>query len=69
MLQLRNEVYRQRRIRILNERSCSSGKERSDRCESLLAEMKADLNSLKERLNDELVELGKELITRIYQSF
>jgi len=57
-LQLRNDVYRQRRIRNLNERSFSSSKERSDRSKCLLAEMKADLNSLKERLNDELFELG-----------
>ena len=58
-LQLRNELYRQRRIRILNERSRISGQERSERVEGLLSEMKSDLQSLKERLQDELEELGK----------
>ena len=58
VLQLQNEIYRQRRLRMLNERSVAAEEERSERCEILLAEMKADLTSLKERLNDELVELG-----------
>ena len=58
-MQLRNKVYRQKRIRFLNERSCNSNKERTDRFELLLSEMKADLNILKKRLNDELLELGK----------
>lgn len=59
MLQLRNEVNRQSRFRHLNERSCETGKDRRDRFEILLVEMKADLNSLKERLNEELIELGE----------
>jgi len=58
VLQLRNEVHRQSRFRHLNKRSCETGKDRRDRFEILLVEMKADLNSLKERLNEELVELG-----------
>jgi len=58
VLQLRNEVHRQSRFRHLNERSCETGKDRRDRFEILLVEMKADLNSLKERLNEELIELG-----------
>jgi len=58
VLQLRNEVNRQSRFRHLNERSCETGKDRRDRFEILLVEMKADLNSLKERLNEELIELG-----------
>jgi hypothetical protein len=59
VLQLRNELYRQRRIRILNERSYIAGTDRTQRVEGLLAEMKADLQSLKERLQDDLVELGE----------
>ena len=61
-MQLRNEVRRQRRFRHLNERSCAIGKERRDRFEVLLVEMKADLNSLKERLYEELIELGTFVI-------
>eukprot|EP00978_Attheya_sp_CCMP212_P021612 scaffold63425_cov56-Attheya_sp.AAC.3 len=58
VLQRRNELYRQRRIRILNERSYIAGTDRTQRVEGLLVEMKADLQSLKERLQDDLVELG-----------
>mmetsp|Transcript_27914 Transcript_27914/g.41162 ORF Transcript_27914/g.41162 Transcript_27914/m.41162 type:complete len:1196 (+) Transcript_27914:66-3653(+) len=58
VLQLRNELHRQRKIRHVNERSYSAGKERSERVEGLLLEMKADLKSLKDRLQDELEELG-----------
>ncbi len=57
-MQLQNKVYRQKRNRHWNERSCNSNKERSDRFELLLTEMKADLDILKKRLNDELVALG-----------
>ena len=57
-MQLRNKVYRQKRARYLNERSCNSNKDRTDRFELLLTEMKADLNILKKRLNAELLELG-----------
>jgi hypothetical protein len=59
VLQRRNELYRQRRIRILNERSYIAGTDRTQRVEGLLVEMKADLQSLKERLQDDLVELGE----------
>ena len=48
-LQLRNNVYRQRRIRNLNEQFFPPNKERSDRNKYLLAKMKSDLNSLIER--------------------
>ena len=58
-VQLRNKVYRQKRIRYLNEQSCNSNKDKTDRFEMLLSEMKTDLNILKKRLNDELLELGK----------
>jgi len=57
-MQLSNKVYRQKRIRYLNEKSCSSNQDKSDRFEVLLNEMKADLDILKKRLNDELFELG-----------
>jgi len=59
VLQLRNDVLRQRKIRLLNERTCSYGKAREKRCKILLAKMRADLHSLKERLNDELSDIGK----------
>mmetsp|Transcript_11381 Transcript_11381/g.13206 ORF Transcript_11381/g.13206 Transcript_11381/m.13206 type:complete len:100 (-) Transcript_11381:1362-1661(-) len=57
-MQLSNKVYRQKRIRYLNEKSCSSNQDKSDRFEVLLNEMKADLDILKKRLNDKLFELG-----------
>jgi hypothetical protein len=58
VLHLRNELHRQRRIRTLNERTAASFKERSLRAEALVTEMKADLKSLKDRLGDEVGELG-----------
>ncbi len=58
-LQLRNELLRQRRTRLLNDRTLAATKERCLRIESLATEMRSDLNTLKERLDDELVELGK----------
>lgn len=58
VLQLRNELYRQRRIRTLNERVFAATRERSTRVESLVAEMRTDLKSLRNRLDEELVELG-----------
>ena len=57
-LQLQNKLLRQRRIRLLNQHTADSGKEQRDKFEHLLADMKADMKSLKERLNDELIELG-----------
>jgi len=58
VLQLRNQLYRQRRIRTLNERTLAATSERSDRVECLVAEMRTDLKSLKSRLDEELKELG-----------
>merc|ERR1711937_524011 len=58
VLQLKNALYRQRRIRILNERTTSSINDRYLRAEELLSEMRSDLKSLKRRLGDELKELG-----------
>jgi len=59
VLQLRNELSRQRGARKLNERSRGASEDRSRKVENLFIEMKADLNSLKERLRDELSELGE----------
>lgn len=56
--QLKNAVYRQRRIRLLNEHSAKSSQNRRDRFEFLLREMKSDLDMLKDRLKEELNELG-----------
>ncbi len=58
VMQLRNKVYRQKRIRYLNERSSVSGDDRRRRFEVLLSDMKSDLDSLKGRLKEELNELG-----------
>jgi hypothetical protein len=57
-LQLRNKLYRQRRIRILNERTLSATQDRAVRVESLVAEMRTDLKSLKARLDEDIYELG-----------
>jgi hypothetical protein len=57
-MQLRNAVYRQRRIRFLNEKNNAVAQNRRDRFEALLSEMKSDLDILKERLKEELNELG-----------
>ena len=65
-MQLKNAVYRQRRIRYLNEKSCESGQYRRDRFEVLLSEMKSDLDSLKERLKEELTDLGKQKFDYTY---
>ena len=56
--QLRNAVYRQRRIRLLNEHNATLSQNRRDRFELLLREMKSDLDILKDRLKEELNELG-----------
>mmetsp|Transcript_9289 Transcript_9289/g.22810 ORF Transcript_9289/g.22810 Transcript_9289/m.22810 type:complete len:946 (-) Transcript_9289:235-3072(-) len=57
-LQLKNALNRQRRIRILNERTTTSMNDRYLRAEELVSEMRSDLKSLKRRLQDELNELG-----------
>lgn len=74
VLHLRNQLYRQTRIRTLNEKTCTATKERAVRVESLVAEMRTDLKSLKNRLDEELQELGldhdkaDEILQAYYQS-
>lgn len=58
VLQLRNRLGRQKKIRGLNERSLKSGEKRAHKMEELLVEMQTDLTSLKGRLQEELNELG-----------
>lgn len=58
VLQLRNQLYRQRRIRLLNEKTYASSQERSSRVESLVAEMRLDLKNLKGRLDLEIRDFG-----------
>lgn len=58
VLQLRNQLYRQRRIRMLNEKTFAASQERASRVESLVAEMRLDLKSLKGRLDQEIRDLG-----------
>lgn len=60
ILQLRNELYRQRRIRTLNEKTFITYRDRSHRVESLVKQMKSDLKNLKDRLKDEVTDLGIE---------
>lgn len=59
VLQLRNSLVRQKRIRILNERTNAATSDRFNRAADLVAEMRSDLKSLKHRLEEELRELGK----------
>lgn len=59
VMQLRNRLVRQKRLRGLNERSLIAGKSRAHKVEGLLLEMQMDLRSLKERLQDELNEIGE----------
>lgn len=74
VLQLRNELYRQRRVRMLNERTLASTKERATRVETLVAEMRTDLKTLKRRLDEEVAVLGigeseaEAIVTAYYQS-
>jgi hypothetical protein len=74
VLQVRNELYRQRRNRMLNERTFAATQERSARVEALVSEMRSDLKSLKSRLDDEIRELGiserqaENLLTSFYLS-
>ena len=62
VLQLRNRLGRQKQLRILNERALVAGKSKERKVEGLLLEMQMDLKNLKERLQDELNELGKFLL-------
>lgn len=58
VLQLRNQLLRQRRIRILNERTHIATQERASRVEALVSEMRTDLKNLKSRLDQEIRDLG-----------
>jgi len=75
VLQLRNELYRQRRVRMLNERTYASYQERAGRVEALVSEMRTDLKTLKRRLDEEVTELGisdeeaEKILTTFYDSF
>jgi len=70
-LHLRNNLIRQRQIRVLNERTKKSAVERYERAESLVTEMRADLKSLIGRLDTDLVELGinEEMAEKILAEF
>ena len=56
--QVKNQVNRQRRIRLLNQRTYTASQERAARVESLVSEMRTDLKSLKRRLDEEVKALG-----------
>lgn len=58
VMQLRHRLGRQKRLRILNERTLKEGRSRSHKVENLLLEMQMDLKNLKDRLHGELSELG-----------
>ena len=58
VLQLRNRLGRQKRLRSLNERGLVAGKSRAKKVEGLLLEMQMDLKNLKGRLAEELTQLG-----------
>jgi len=58
VLQLRNVLGRQKRLRSQNERSLLAGTARASRFEGTILEMESDLRTLRERLASELVELG-----------
>lgn len=69
--QLRNQVKRQRRIRILNERTNTSIQEKASRVENLVHEMRSDLKNLKMRLDTEIKNMGisDETVDRILTSY
>lgn len=73
--QLKNQIYRQRRVRMLNERMYLGAEERAVRVEALVAEMRTDLMTLKRRLDEDVTELGisedvaERLIASFYDSF
>ncbi|GAX11751.1 hypothetical protein FisN_7Lh130 [Fistulifera solaris] len=68
---LRNKLQRQRRIRVMNERTLGSTQERAAKVESFVLEMRSDLKSLKMRLSEEIRELGvtEEQATAILASY
>lgn len=55
--QLKTALSRQRRMRVHNEKTNGITKDRYNRAEELVTEMRSDLKSLKSRLLDELTEL------------
>lgn len=57
-LQLTNALLRQRRITKMNERTLETSQERCSRVEALVSEMRSDLGSLKNRLDEEIKVLG-----------
>eukprot|EP00934_Nitzschia_sp_Nitz4_P007263 Nitzschia sp. Nitz4//scaffold1_size375055//347246//349737//NITZ4_000338-RA/size375055-augustus-gene-0.736-mRNA-1//-1//CDS//3329541231//7253//frame0 len=57
-LQLRNALVRQKRIRLLNEKTNNASEDRYNRATELVSEMRSDLKNLKRRLEDEMKELG-----------
>ncbi|KAG7346468.1 hypothetical protein IV203_005536 [Nitzschia inconspicua] len=73
VLQLKNKLNRQRRIRLLNERTSASMTDRHQKAEELVFEMRSDLKSLKRRLAEELTELGitdevvSQILTKYYK--
>lgn len=58
VLTLRNQLAQERRARTASERAHGISQERMERVDMLLSEMKADLQSLKNRLQEELTQLG-----------
>lgn len=66
VLQLRNRLGRQKRLRSLNEQSLVTGKSRAKKVERLLHEMEKDLKTLKGRLQDELNELGEPFVVYVF---
>lgn len=71
VLALKHKLVRQKRVRLLNERTDASNTIRAARVEALVNEMRADLKSLKNRLDDEIRELGidKERAERILAEY
>jgi len=70
-LHLRNNLFRQRRIRLLNMRTRDSAVDRYERADALVTEMRADLKSLIGRLDTDLKELGinEEMAEKILADF
>ena len=70
-LQLRNLLYRQRRIRMLNERTSTSMSDRYHKAEAAVADMRTDLKNLKRKLEGELNELGisEDMVNKILSKF
>lgn len=71
VLQLKNQLYRQRRLRLMNERTYASAQERANRVEALVSEMRTDLKTLKRRLDEDVLDLGmtEEQAERILKQY